>query len=241
MKGITVSKGIENQSITMGTTGTTHAYLRVSTDRQDESGQREAITRYCASADIHVDSWVIDVASGATRYQARKLQEILDHAARGDTIIASEISRIARSTLGVLTFLQEAAQRGLFVIACESGIVLDNSIASKIQVTMLALCAEIERDLLRTRTKAALDARRAAGLPMGRPLGAKSKSKISSRRREIDELLRAKVSKRAIARVLQCSPTTLHTFLNSVASGDVDKQTLDLFQSKGNASETEES
>lgn len=187
------------------------AYLRVSTDKQDEASQRQIIGGKIGAKGAE---WVSDTASGAKPWQERAIAGVLERSIRGDRIIVSEISRIARSTVGVLTFLQAAAEKGVTVDAVKSGILLDGSTASKIVVTVLAMAAEIERDLLRERTKAALDARKARGLPVGRQAGATGKkNKLDGRMGEIQPLLDAKVSHTAIARVLKVSRQTLYTFL----------------------------
>ncbi|HEY6093814.1 MAG TPA: recombinase family protein [Gallionellaceae bacterium] len=187
----------------------TIAYLRVSTDKQDEASQREIISAKCASPE-----WISDTASGAKPWQERAVAGALERCERGDKIMVSEISRIARSTVGVLTFLQAAAEKGVTVDAVKSGIMLDGSTASKIVVTVLAMAAEIERDLLRERTKAALDARKRNGLPVGRQPGAKGKrNKLDGRWQEIEPLINAKVAHTAIARVMKVSRQTLHTYL----------------------------
>lgn len=189
-----------------------YAYLRISTDKQDEASQRQIIE----SRGIDGIEWVMDTASGAKPWQERAIAGILNRCASGDRIVVSEISRIARSTVGVLTFLQDAAGRGVTVDAVKSGITLDGSTASKIVVTVLAMAAEIERDLLRERTKAALDARKARGLPVGRQRGAGGKrNKLEGRMDEIQGLIASKVSMAAIARVLSVSRQTLYTFLST--------------------------
>jgi DNA invertase Pin-like site-specific DNA recombinase len=194
----------------------THAYIRCSTDKQDETSQRQQIATYMGGPDTQPDTWTIDTASGGLPWKKRKLSQVLFSAARGDCIIVSEVSRIARSTLGVLSFLEEATACGISVVAVRSKLVLDESLHSKITVTVLALAAEIERDLLRERTRAALDARRQAGLPLGRPVGSRSGSMLDSRRSEIESCLKAGVSKRAIARLMGCSPGTLYAFLGTI-------------------------
>lgn len=192
----------------------TVAYLRISTDKQDEASQRQIISGKWACTGSEPIEWVSDTASGAKPWQDRAIAGVLERCGRGDRIMVSEISRIARSTVGVLTFLQAAAEKGVTVDAVKSGIMLDGSTASKIVVTVLAMAAEIERDLLRERTKAALDARKARGLPVGRQAGAMGKkNKLDGRMGEIEPLLKAGVAQAAIARVLGVSRQTLHTFL----------------------------
>lgn len=203
----------------------TYAYLRISTDKQDEASQRQIINDKCKAWDWRGEiCWISDTASGAKMWQLRSIATILDLCEQGDRILVSEISRIARSTVGVLTFMQAAAEKGVTVDAIKSGILLDGSTASKIVVTVLAMAAEIERDLLRERTKAALDARKARGLPVGRQAGATGKrNKLDGRWQEIEPLLKAGVAKTAIARVLGVSRQTLHAYLEQKYSEKVAK------------------
>lgn len=194
----------------------TIAYLRISTDKQDEASQRQIVADWCKSQGREITAYATDQASGALPWQERALSFALNDCEAGDSIIVSEISRIARSTVGVLTFLQAAAEKNVNVVAIKSGITLDGSTASKIVVTVLAMAAEIERDLLRERTKGALQARKASGGAIGRQLGAKGKrNKLDGRWGEIEPLLKAKVAKASIARVLGVSRQTLHVFLEN--------------------------
>ena len=190
------------------------AYVRCSTNKQDEASQRQIINDAYQSADKSNWRWYSDTASGGTPWQSRAIASALENAQPGDVILVSEVSRIARSTVGVLTFLQDAAARGVQVEAIRTGIKLDGSMQAKIVVTVLGLAAEIERDLLRARTKAAMDARKSRGLPVGRQTGATGlRNKLATRAAEIDQLIAARVSVSAIARICQVSRQTLHAYL----------------------------
>lgn len=212
------------------------AYIRISTNKQDEASQREIVAQWCSQNGRTITGYATDQASGALPWQQRALSFALNDSSAGDTIVVSEISRIARSTVGVLTFLQAAAAKQVSVVAIRSGITLDGSTASKIVVTVLAMAAEIERDLLRDRTKAALDARKARGLPVGRQVGATGRSnKLDGRQQEVSTLLAAKVSKCAIARVLSVSRGTLDAFL---AKEQAKKQATDPAENQTNEGNT---
>lgn len=192
---------------------TVRAYLRISTDQQDRKSQLQIIADWQQATARAISTFHTDTASGSVQWEKRQIADLLAASEPGDCIVVSEISRIARSILGVLSFLAAASARQVEVVAIRSGIALDNSLSSKVVVTVLALAAEIERDLIRERTKAALAARRAAGLPLGRKVGSTTARKLEPKRTEIAQLLAAKVSKRAIARVLGCSPSTLYAYL----------------------------
>jgi DNA invertase Pin-like site-specific DNA recombinase len=194
---------------------TIRLYVRVSTDHQDTDGQNGSLIAFLAANPPDTERWYQDTASGSVPWTKRQLGQALADAEPGDTIAVSEISRIARSTLGVLSFLQAAAEKQVTVIATRNKLQLDGTLPSKITITVLALAAEIERDLLRERTRAALAARKAAGVKLGRPTGSRSPSKLLAKREDITRLLAARVPKRAIARVLDCAPGTLYAYLRS--------------------------
>lgn len=208
---------------------TVRAYLRVSTDAQDERSQTRIIAEWTEKTGRGVGSFHSDTASGSVPWEKRQIAALLAGSEPGDCIVVSEISRIARSILGVLSFLAAASERQVEIVAIRSGIALDNSLSSKVVVTVLALAAEIERDLIRERTKAALASRKAAGLPVGRRVGTKTARLLAPRAKEIATLLEAKVAKRAICRILGCSPSTLYAYLRDDPGSTGDTLTKQLF------------
>lgn len=196
---------------------TTIAHIRRSKDKQDEASQREKIKQWVAQGNPAIDEWDSDSASGGIAWQKRGLGVLLARAQPGDMIIFSEVSRIARSTVGVLSFLETALEKDVHVTAIDVGIKLDGSLAAQVIATAFGMAAQIERYLLRSRTKAALDARKAKGLPVGRQPGSTGKhNKLAGRDAEIRLLLDAKVSHAAIARVMPCSRQTLITYLKTM-------------------------
>lgn len=76
---------------------------------------------------------------------------------------------------------------------------LDNSIQSKIIAMAFSMAAEIERDLISSRTTEALRHRQAQGMKLGRPTG-QGKSKFDQYRVEIKALLSNGSSQRFIAK-----------------------------------------
>ena len=85
---------------------------------------------------------------------------------------------------------------------------LDETIQSKI----IAMAAEIERDLILARTTEALRARKAAGLPLGRPKGPR-KSKFDPYRQEIEALLANGSTQRFIAKRYNTTPANLANWM----------------------------
>ena len=103
----------------------------------------------------------------------------------GDAVIVSELSRLGRSTLQILEIMKEAKEGGIAVHAVKGAWSLNGSMESKIVLTMLAMIAEIERDLISERTKEGLRARKEAGVRLGRPKGPGGASLIHTRMKSL--------------------------------------------------------
>jgi DNA invertase Pin-like site-specific DNA recombinase len=201
-----------------------HIYLRVSTDHQDAENQKTGILAYLnAHGQTHVMLHT-DTASGATTWRERGLFDLLRETEPGDSIVVSEVSRIGRSTVDVLDYFREATARGVKTIVTKSGMIVDDSLQSKITTTMLALAGEIEREFLLARTAEGYARARAAGVRVGRPPGATSPSKINNKANEIDAMLKAGVAKTAIARLLNVSRGTIDRFISRNLTSKKDAQ-----------------
>lgn len=192
---------------------TVYAYLRVSTDAQDVANQRHGLLEYANSSGLVPVKIIEDAASGKIPWRQRKLGEMLEKAEAGDTILFAEVSRLGRSTLQVLEFLQAAAERGVSVHITKNKMLMDGSIQSRITAVVLGLAAEIERELISARTKEALAKRKAEGMKLGRPRGQAKTLALDSKAEEIKKLLEKGVSKASIAKIVDCSPQTLYLWL----------------------------
>jgi DNA invertase Pin-like site-specific DNA recombinase len=90
---------------------------------------------------------------------------------------------------------------------------MDGSIQATITATILGLAAQIEREFISMRTKEALTRRKESGLPMGRPKGRAPKVMLDPHREMIQSYLKKGVNKRSIAKIIECSPTTLYSWI----------------------------
>jgi DNA invertase Pin-like site-specific DNA recombinase len=194
---------------------TAYAYVRVSTVSQDLVNQRHGILEYANTQSIVQVKFVEDAESGHVSWTNRALGKLLTETAqKGDVVIFAEISRMARSTLQVLEILECCMRREISVHIAKQQMVLDSSMQSRIAATVLGLAAEIERELISLRTKEALAQRKAEGKHLGRPKGRKSASlKLDAFESEIRTYLAKGISKRSIAKLLDCSPSTLYDWL----------------------------
>lgn len=206
----------------------TYAYLRVSTDAQDVENQKHGILEYANMHDLGKVIYIEDSASGKLNWTERKLGALINEtAAAGDTVLFAEFSRIGRSTLQVLEVLKSALELNIHIHIAKDKIVMDDSIQSTIYATVLGLAAEIERNFIALRTKESIAKRKqeiadkgyfinAKGekvTQLGRPRGKATSTKLDKREQEIKDYLKKGVSKRSIARIVECAPNTLYAWL----------------------------
>jgi len=192
---------------------TNFAYLRVSTDQQDAKNQKFGILDYCNKNSIGPIKFIEDTASGKISWQERVIGQIIEKATKGDLIVVSEISRLGRSALQVLEILEIAAKKKISVHISKNSIVIDGTIQSTITATILGLAAQIEREFISSRTKEALAKRKADGFKLGRPKGQAQTLKLDQFTNEITGYLKKKINKRAISKLIDCSPSTLYLWL----------------------------
>ena len=193
---------------------TNFAYLRISTDRQDAQNQKLSIMEYCNANNIIGLKFIEDTTSGKISWRERSIGKILAKAKKGDMIVAAEVSRLGRSTLQVLEILEESAQKGVSVHIAKNNMVLDGSMQATITATILGLAAQIEREFISVRTKEALAKRKQDGVKLGRPKGEADVLKLDAFRDEIVGYLKKGINKRAISKLIECSPSTLYKWLN---------------------------
>jgi len=192
---------------------TNFAYLRVSSDQQDIKNQKFGLLEYCNNRNINPIKFVEDTVSGKITWKERAIGNILEKAIKGDLIVVSEISRLGRSTLQVLEILEAAAKKEISVHIAKNHMVIDGSIQSTITATVLGLAAQIEREFISSRTKEALAKRKEDGMKLGRPKGQAQLLKLDNYRDEILKYLKKGINKRAISKLIECSPSTLYEWL----------------------------
>lgn len=195
-----------------------YGYLRVSTEDQDENSQRRGVDEFAAKNGLKIDEYVIDHGlSGAKEFKDRAIGKMIKKLQSGDTVIASEISRIGRRLVLVLDFIKICTEKGIKFFTVKDHYSIADTLQSKVILTVMGLCAEIERDLVRQRTKEGLARAISEGKTLGRPKGRKTdpeKHKLNGRETLIKGLLDEKVSQRKIANIVKVNRNTLMKFIN---------------------------
>lgn len=190
----------------------TIAYIRVSSEKQNCSNQHYEIENFCKIHNFIIDKWVEEVISSRKELKQRKLGKVLDKLKSGDILITTEISRLGRNMLEIMGILQTCLNKGCQIITIKENYHLGADIQSKVLAFAFGLSAEIERQLISQRTKESLKRLKDEGKHLGRPFGV-SYRKLQANKNKIKELLNKNVSKSAIAKLMNCSWTTLHRFV----------------------------
>lgn len=193
-----------------------YGYIRVSSDKQTIENQRFEILRFCQAQNFTIDGWIEETISGTKSYSKRKLGKLLDHVASNDLIICSELSRLGRNLFMVMEILNICMTKECRVWTIKDNYRLGDDIQSKVLAFAFGLSAEIERNLISQRTKEALALRRANGVTLGRPKGAKTareKLKLYKHEAKLRKLLKDHVPQRKMAKILGVSRGTISRYI----------------------------
>ena len=154
-----------------------YGYLRVSSDEQDVNSQRQGVEQFATDHGWSIDNYITDEGvSGGKDPDKRNLGPLLKQIKKGDVIICSEISRLGRDLYMVMDILHFCMEQGCIIYTVKDKFVLGDDIQSKVLAFAFGLSAEIERQMIRQRTKEGLRLRMKLGILVGRPIGRLSDS-----------------------------------------------------------------
>lgn len=149
-----------------------YGYLRVSSDEQDVNSQKQGVVKFAEEHNMPIDKFITDEGvSGGKDPDKRNLGPLLKLINEGDVIICSEISRLGRDLYMVMDILHFCMERKAVIYTVKDKFVLGDDIQSKVLAFAFGLSAEIERQMIRQRTKEGLRLRVKMGVLVGRPIG----------------------------------------------------------------------
>jgi DNA invertase Pin-like site-specific DNA recombinase len=146
-------------------------YIRVSTDKQTTDNQRFEILKYADEKKLTIDEWIEETISATRKLSDRKLGTLLTRMQKNDILIVSELSRLGRSLMEVMSILHTLMEKNVKVFTTKERYELGNNINSKVLAFAFSLSAEIERSMISSRTKEALARKKSEGKRLGRPKG----------------------------------------------------------------------
>jgi len=143
-------------------------YARVSTEGQTPENQLMRLREVAARAGWDVAEEFVETVSGAAKARPefdRMMREVRRR--RIDLIAAVDLTRLGRTTIGLLNLLDELGQLGCDLYVDREA--LDTTTAAgRMMYAVVAAIAAFERELLIERTKAGMARARARGLQIGR-------------------------------------------------------------------------
>lgn len=191
----------------------TYGYARCSTDetRQDIDRQKRELFQMGVLEDKHI-YWEYD--SGIKEDRA-ELQKLLDIISPGDTIAATEVSRLTRSTKQLCDILQIVQERhmrlliGSFSVDCRTD---EIDPMTKGMLMMWGVFSEMERDIISQRVKSGMKNAAAKGKRIGRPR-VTTESIPDKFWKYYRMYQRKEISIAECARLMECSRTTIYKYI----------------------------
>lgn len=173
-------------------------YARVSTDDQDTQAQRDAL-RTAGCDDRHIFT---EAASGG-RWDRPELHRLLDQLREGDVVVVWKLDRLSRSLKDLLAIMERIDQAGAGFRSLTEAIETTTP-AGRMMMQMLGAFAEFEREMIRERTRAGLEAARKKGRVGGR------RPKLNQeQRQEALRMIDGGRSQADVARLFKVSPSTI--------------------------------
>jgi DNA invertase Pin-like site-specific DNA recombinase len=191
-------------------------YARVSTNEQQRNGY--SLDAQCEALEAAGCERIFRECASGGKAERPELKRLLDQLRQDDVLVVCKLDRLSRSVRDLLLFLDKLNGVGAKFRSLSEN--LDTtSPAGRAMTQMIAVFAELERGMIRERTKAGLEEARRNGRHGGRPF------KLTiEQRREIVRLVRSgQKSAAACARLFNISQPTVSRLLARVVTEAVKK------------------
>jgi hypothetical protein len=178
-------------------------YARVSTLDQNLDLQIDALTK------IGCDKIFQEKITG-TKSDRPKLLEAINYARAGDVIVVWKLDRLGRSLKHLLSLTSDLEKRQIGLRSLHENIDTTTP-TGKLVFHIFASLTEFEKDIIRERTKAGLEAARSRGRTGGRP------RKLTPKQQDMLQKLYADKTTTIdeITKLLGISKKTLYNYLNT--------------------------
>ena len=191
-----------------------YGYARCSTneDLQDINRQIRELKQQGAT-----DTTIYKEYESGTKVNRAELQKLLNVIQTGDTIVATEVSRITRSTKQLCEILELAKEKkiklvlGTFVVDCTDN--LDPMTEGMLK--MMGVFSELERNITSERVKSGMRNAKAKGKVIGRP--AVTADDIPNVfYKHYPKYKRGELNKKELSRICSLSYPTIYKYLKMV-------------------------
>ena len=179
-------------------------YARVSTKEQNIDLQVDALNK------AQCEQVFKEIASGAKTVRP-VLDDLLSRLRSGDVLVIWKLDRLGRSLKHLVTLTNELLERQIGLVSLNDPIDTTTP-QGRLIFNIFASLAEFERDLIRERTQAGLEAARARGRKGGRPRGFSKQAEATAMAAET-LYGEGELSVQAICDQLSISKPTLYSYL----------------------------
>ena len=191
-----------------------YGYARCSTNETKQDIERQTRILKDNGADVIVYEY--EHGSAAVKKEQRRMMELVQP---GDTIITLEVSRLTRSTQQLCELIDEIREKHLrlvivnsITIDCRSG-EIDPMSAAFLQIA--GVFAELERGMIRERTRSGMANARAKGKRIGRP-ASDVDSVPESFYRPYRMYVKGEINKQELARLTKLSRPTVNKYIRLI-------------------------
>ena len=181
------------------------AYVRVSTEEQNEERQKEALKKF------DIEKWFEEKVSGKDTNRP-KLQEMLDYVREGDVIYVHDLSRLARSTFDLLTISKTLQKKGVDLVSNKEAVDTTTP-AGRLLFTMIGAIAEFERDVILERQREGIALAKKEGKYKGR-----KKREIPNFDDYYERYMKREITKAVIMRECKVSRTVVDRYFRDKAN-----------------------
>jgi DNA invertase Pin-like site-specific DNA recombinase len=167
------------------------AYYRVSTKEQGESGlglaaQKQTVRNFVKDATLLIGEFT-EVESGKSNYREQLQQAMQLSRSKGATLVIAKLDRLSRNA----SFIFMLRDSGVNFICA------DMPEANTLTIGIFAVLAQHERELISTRTKAALAAKKGQGYKLGSPANLTQEAIAKGREKRSQNALSNQANKQA--------------------------------------------
>lgn len=192
-----------------------YGYARCSTSEKEQDINRQIRELKLQGA---VDKTIYREYESGMKANRAELAKLLDVVQSGDTIIATEVSRITRSTKQLCDIIEFAKEKqiklvlGSFIVDCTKE--LDPMTEGMLK--MMGVFAELERNMISQRVKSGMENAKAKGKAIGRP-SITADGIPSIFYKHYPKYQKGEINKKEFSRLCNLSYPTIYKYLHIVA------------------------
>jgi DNA invertase Pin-like site-specific DNA recombinase len=180
-------------------------YARVSTHDQKLEMQIDELTRFGCELLFK------EKISGKSKLRP-ELEKMIGQLRKGDVIVVWKLDRLGRSLRDLIDLISLFQEKGVEFVSIKDGINTGTA-TGRFTFNIFASLAEFEREIIRERTKAGLEAAKARGRNGGRPQGLTSEAIETAKNAKI-LFESGKLTVKDIAKSLKISRATCYRYID---------------------------